>query len=455
IFLYIFFFIAGSFADKIWPTHEDANIVGKETETVTLKCSYETSSENIELFWYKQYPNRAPQFLLYKAARLYSDGSTPTDTRLETKTTRDSTELTIRATSLDKALIVGDFNIHFDNQEDSLRAAVVSILDSVGINQNVMGPTHSGGHTLDLLLTFGLKIKNLVIIPQSEAISDHYLISFKICLSHCISTSPHSIKPLFTHKAVDEGDDVTLSCNYETSDTGPVLHWYRQQPKSKPVFLLYIDLFGGKTKPMPPRLDAEVDKTNKEVDLIISSAAVSDSDLYYCALRPTVTGNPAALYKNLYTLYSAKILDCNSISADLGLVTSMNFLSSRKKFDRLQKYVFCDSTADPIEPLFTQKVVDEGENVTLSCSYTKFSGTVDYLQWYRHYPTSQPEFLLYINPNGFKTNPMPPHLDVEVDKTKKQVDLIISSAAVSDSDLYYCALVPTVTGNPAALYKNL
>ncbi|KAI5607899.1 hypothetical protein C0J50_9747, partial [Silurus asotus] len=107
-----------------------------------------------------------------------------------------------------------------------------------------------------------------------------------------------SIKPHFTHKSVDEGDDVTLSCNYKTSYANPYLHWYRQQPKSKPVFLLYIDPSGFKTNPMPPRLDAEVDKTNKEVDLIISSAAVSDSDLYYCALVPTVTGNPAALYKN-------------------------------------------------------------------------------------------------------------------------------------------------------------
>ncbi|XP_053481003.1 uncharacterized protein LOC128607830 [Ictalurus furcatus] len=92
--------------------------------------------------------------------------------------------------SVDKALIVGDFNIHFDNLEDPLRIAVVSILDSVGINQNVIGPTHNGGHTLDLILTYGLSIENIVIFPQSEVVSDHYLISFIIHIDHNISTSP-------------------------------------------------------------------------------------------------------------------------------------------------------------------------------------------------------------------------------------------------------------------------
>ncbi|KAF7705788.1 hypothetical protein HF521_019042, partial [Silurus meridionalis] len=112
-----------------------------------------------------------------------------------------------------------------------------------------------------------------------------------------------TIEPLFTHKVVDEGDNVTLSCKYRTSDTNTYLHWYRQHPKSKPVFLLYIhESTKLKSNSIPPRLDAAVDKLIKQVDLIISSAAVSDSALYYCALAPTVTGNPAALYKNLIML---------------------------------------------------------------------------------------------------------------------------------------------------------
>ncbi|KAI5610653.1 hypothetical protein C0J50_9291, partial [Silurus asotus] len=111
-----------------------------------------------------------------------------------------------------------------------------------------------------------------------------------------------SINPSLTHEVVNEGDDVTLSCTYSTSATNNYLHWYRQHPKSNPKFLLFIhDTTGLKSDSIPPRLDVKVDKNNKRVNLIIFSAAVSDSDLYYCALAPTVTGNPAALYKNLDT----------------------------------------------------------------------------------------------------------------------------------------------------------
>ncbi|KAI5085753.1 hypothetical protein C0J45_24211, partial [Silurus meridionalis] len=111
-----------------------------------------------------------------------------------------------------------------------------------------------------------------------------------------------SIETLFTHEAVDEGDDVTLSCSYEitTGTTSSNLHWYKQYSKSKPAFLLNIMQTGTLVSNKPARMDANI--RGDKVDLIISSAAVSDSALYYCALAPTVTGNPAALYKNLHTV---------------------------------------------------------------------------------------------------------------------------------------------------------
>ncbi|GAA6106306.1 T cell receptor alpha chain MC.7.G5 [Tachysurus ichikawai] len=90
---------------------------------------------------------------------------------------------------------------------------------------------------------------------------------------------------------------------------------------------------------------------------------------------------------------------------------------------------------------FSLKVVDEGDDVTLSCSYKDFSGTVENLHWYRQYLKSKPEYLIYIYPHGLTSNPVP-RLSPEVDENNKEVDLIITSAALSDFVLYYCALRP-------------
>ena len=112
-------------------------------------------------------------------------------------------------------------------------------------------------------------------------------------------TSAQTVVPLEGEIHVSEGDNVTLSCNYTNQYGSDVLQWYRQFPRSRPEFLLYKSLQGSKSDPPPPRMSVELYQDNKRVDLLISSAAVSDSALYYCALQPTVTGNPATLYKNL------------------------------------------------------------------------------------------------------------------------------------------------------------
>ncbi len=96
----------------------------------------------------------------------------------------------------------------------------------------------------------------------------------------------------------------------------------------------------------------------------------------------------------------------------------------------------------------------EGSDITLSCIYS--SSTNDNLYWYRQYERSQPEFLVltFSTAKEAKVSDVDPRFTVNVTK-REHVELKISSAAVSDSALYYCALAPTVTGNTSALYKNL
>uniref|UniRef100_A0A8C1E267 Ig-like domain-containing protein n=1 Tax=Cyprinus carpio carpio TaxID=630221 RepID=A0A8C1E267_CYPCA len=96
------------------------------------------------------------------------------------------------------------------------------------------------------------------------------------------------------------------------------------------------------------------------------------------------------------------------------------------------------SFADTIQPLSSEKDVVEGKNVTLSCNYST-SGTVNSLQWYRQYVGAEPEFLLLLDEYSTKSKP-DLRLYSKATKEIKRVDLEISSAAVSDSALYYCLL---------------
>ncbi|CDQ81836.1 unnamed protein product [Oncorhynchus mykiss] len=95
------------------------------------------------------------------------------------------------------------------------------------------------------------------------------------------------------------GSNILLSCNYSSADS---LLWYKQSPGSAPQYLLLIQHYTGtehRADSLDSRFSGKLNKEKTRVDLKISSAEVTDSALYYCALRPTVTGNPETLYKNL------------------------------------------------------------------------------------------------------------------------------------------------------------
>uniref|UniRef100_A0A672Q1B5 T-cell receptor alpha/delta variable 10.0.5 n=1 Tax=Sinocyclocheilus grahami TaxID=75366 RepID=A0A672Q1B5_SINGR len=120
-----------------------------------------------------------------------------------------------------------------------------------------------------------------------------------------------TITPLQDRTQVTEGEPVNLSCKYDVSVQN--LRWYRQYPGSGLEFLLLVVESSRKTvvyaDPPIPRLDGEMSIKDKRVDLTISSAEVTDSALYYCALQPTVTGNLRTLYKNLqsYSIWNKQI----------------------------------------------------------------------------------------------------------------------------------------------------
>ncbi|KAL7387001.1 hypothetical protein ABVT39_016859 [Epinephelus coioides] len=96
-----------------------------------------------------------------------------------------------------------------------------------------------------------------------------------------------------------EGHTVTLGCTFETSYSGPYLYWYKQEAKDHPKYMLkrYSNTKDNAPEFQKDRFDATLNKTS--VPLKIQKLQLSDSAVYYCAVRPTVTGNTKTLYKNI------------------------------------------------------------------------------------------------------------------------------------------------------------
>ena len=52
-----------------------------------------------------------------------------------------------------RLLILGDFNIHFDNALSQGVSRITNILASTGLVQHVIGSTHRSSHTLDVVIS--------------------------------------------------------------------------------------------------------------------------------------------------------------------------------------------------------------------------------------------------------------------------------------------------------------
>ncbi|KAK9979214.1 hypothetical protein ABG768_012657 [Culter alburnus] len=128
------------------------------------------------------------------------------------------------------------------------------------------------------------------------------MLCFLLLLSSlaCVSFG-NVITPVETDMFGTEGDIISLSCSYSSANS---LFWYRQYPGSAPEFLFSIlhatgaVLQKSNIVDQDPRFSAKLNAEKTHVYLEISSAEVTDSVMFYCALEPTVTGKHTTLYKN-------------------------------------------------------------------------------------------------------------------------------------------------------------
>ena len=100
-----------------------------------------------------------------------------------------------------------------------------------------------------------------------------------------------------------EGDGVTIACSYKTSANSASLLWYKQQANGFPEFMLITHAYNReaqKEEMFKERFHSKVNTASKTVPLTIQNLQVSDSAVYYCALKPTVTAAHSALIQKLH-----------------------------------------------------------------------------------------------------------------------------------------------------------
>uniref|UniRef100_A0A8C9Z3Y5 Ig-like domain-containing protein n=1 Tax=Sander lucioperca TaxID=283035 RepID=A0A8C9Z3Y5_SANLU len=85
-----------------------------------------------------------------------------------------------------------------------------------------------------------------------------------------------------------EGETVTLDCKFVTDQT-PTLYWYKQKENDYPKMLLQHFSVKTENAKAQERIDATI--KDKSVSLKIQKLQLSDSAVYYCALRPTSSIN--------------------------------------------------------------------------------------------------------------------------------------------------------------------
>uniref|UniRef100_A0A8D3C3H2 Ig-like domain-containing protein n=1 Tax=Scophthalmus maximus TaxID=52904 RepID=A0A8D3C3H2_SCOMX len=104
------------------------------------------------------------------------------------------------------------------------------------------------------------------------------------------------------------------------------------------------------------------------------------------------------------------------------------------------RYVTSCVSCEQLSPVQTEEFSVEGRTVTLSYHLSSQVSSDSFFFWYRQHPGKPPEFLVSHTRKGQILNRRVSGLSVTADDSKTQMDLIISSAAVTDSAVYYCAL---------------
>ncbi|XP_069461966.1 quinone oxidoreductase PIG3 isoform X1 [Ambystoma mexicanum] len=141
--------------------------------------------------------------------------------------------LTLNAKTTSQLLVLGDFNLGFNDKTDAHAATIAHAINSLGFSQKVNNPTHTKGRILDWVADSNCT----TVISSISALSwsDHSLVSFDLLTSQPSSTvvpmalsCPTRNKKNMTMENVIPAILPTLNALPDNSDPGTLVHEYNK-----------------------------------------------------------------------------------------------------------------------------------------------------------------------------------------------------------------------------------
>lgn len=116
-------------------------------------------------------------------------------------------------------IIVGDFNIHIDDNNSSPGRLFHELIDGLGFSQHVKEKTHKHGHILDLVISYGVEISDIKTVPQNPLLTDHSLVTFQFFIDNSVLQKEKTIfKRRITENSVSRFKSIAQSSLADLSD---------------------------------------------------------------------------------------------------------------------------------------------------------------------------------------------------------------------------------------------
>ncbi len=282
--------------------------------------------------------------------------------------------------SLHRPQLHRDFTIHVDNTNDALGLAFTDLINSFGVKQNVTGPTHRFNHTPDLIISHGIDLTDIDIVPQSDDVTDHLHVSCMLHITDINYMAPRyrpgriivpATKDRFTNNLpdlsqllcvpinTDELDTITRNMGTIFSNTletvAPIKLKKVREKSAAPWYSSYTHSLKKETR----NLVRKWRKTNLEVFRIAWKNSMSSyrqalktaRAKYICKLIDNHQNNPRFLFSTVARLTNKQMSPDLNIPSQFNSNDFMNFFTD--KIDNIRNTITnVDSTASSTSASF-------------------------------------------------------------------------------------------------------